>query len=88
MTLKEKLDNRIALLSMESFGWTKPIYIAYSHLVIEKLDAAKTLTFSMALLRFFLWIAENLFTKEGKLTMPIWKWPSIIIALGNFLKSI
>jgi uncharacterized membrane protein YoaT (DUF817 family) len=88
MTLKERLDERIMLVSMEAFNWTPYMYEKSSHTISEKIEGEKVLTFSMALLKFLLWLAENIFTKEGKLSLPIWKWPSVISNIRDFINSI
>lgn len=82
MTTQERLNLRIKDLSIECFG-----YESDHSLLALKVDLQKTKTFSLALLKLLLFLSQNVF-KDGKLHLPVWKWPSVIVAIKEFLNSI
>ena len=82
MTLKERLDKRIVEISIAEFGYESSL-----SMIALKVKTSKAVTFSMALLKLLLFLSQNVF-KDGKLHLPVWKWPSVIVAIKEFLNSI
>ncbi len=82
MTVKDRLDKRISELSISEFG-----YESDHDMLALKVDFQKTKTFSISLLKLLLFLSQNAF-KDGKINLPFWKWPSVILAVKEFLNSI
>lgn len=82
MTTQEKINLRIKYLSIECFG-----YDVDHNIMALKIEASKATSFSLALLKLLLFLSQNAF-KDGKINLPFWKWPSVILAVKEFLNSI
>lgn len=82
MTVKERLDKRISELAIAEFGYDHTL-----SMIALKAENSKVKTFSLALLKLLLFLSQNAF-KDGKINLPFWKWPSVILAIKEFLNSI
>jgi len=88
MTDKEKLNLRIQELTMEVYQWTPHMYEIQKGSVSARIEGAVIITTSIALLKLLIWASENLFNDEGRFSLPITKWYSVIKKVKEFLKSI
>ena len=87
---KHILERHIELTACEAFDWTPKIYEQRKDELPNILSALKPqgLPVLAAVLKFLIWILENLLDENGKLSIPIWKWPKVVMAVRDFIKDL
>ena len=86
--MKELIDKKIKEISCDVYDWTPAMYdetLAYAK--AQTLNPDKAVSVSIAVLKFLFWVKDNLIV-DGKLKMPLWKWPSIIYEIRELIKNI
>ncbi len=87
---KQIIEKHIKLTACEAFDWTPRMYDLRKEEIPYLMATVKPqgLPVIVAALKLLLWILDNLFNEDGKLSIPIWKWPKVVMAVRDFINDL